>query len=78
MPKSARSISSNISSGFKARTGGKDYKVAYDDGLRSQIAAWGAVHGVPVALIVEFVVLVKDDLWQTKQKQIAEVSRRLR
>lgn len=77
MPKSARSISSNISSGFKARTGGEDYKVAYDDGLRSQIAAWGAVHGVPVALIVEFVVLVKDESWQTKRKQIAEVSRRL-
>jgi hypothetical protein len=78
VPKKSSSISSNISSGFKARTGGQDYKSFYDDSLRSQIADWGAQYGVQVALIVDLVVEMKDLSRQEKRQNIADISRALR
>lgn len=59
--KSLSSISSSISSGFKAKTRGEDYKTYYyDQGLRGNIAEISAQYSVPVALVVDLVVAMKD------------------
>ena len=59
--KATSSISSNVSSGFKKRTGGRDYKAYYDLGLRRAIAELGALGGAPLGTLVQLVVALKDE-----------------
>ena len=68
--KNLNSISSNVSSGFKAKTKGHDYKAYYNIDLRREVASWGAKYGVPVELIVKLVVAMKDESEQSKQNII--------
>lgn len=75
--KASSTISSNISLGFKKATGGKDYKLHYDDALRSGIASWGAEYGVPVSLIVDLVAAMKVAPRQEKLRVIDDISREL-
>lgn len=72
-PKASRTVSSNISSGFKKETGGQDYKEFYDDGMRSRIARLGAELGVETSLIVDFVVAAKDLDRDTKNECLDEI-----
>jgi hypothetical protein len=71
--KASRTVSSNISSGFKKETGGQDYKEFYDDGMRSRIARLGAELGVETSLIVDFVVAAKDLDRDTKNECLDEI-----
>jgi hypothetical protein len=71
--KLSRTVSSNISSGFKKETGGQDYKDFYDADMRSKIARLGANLGVEISLIVDFVVAVRDLDAATKDQMIDEL-----
>jgi hypothetical protein len=72
--KKLSSISSNISSGFKAKTSGKDYKqYYYDEVLRGKIAEISAYLGVPVSLVVELVVAMKDSGAKVQNQTINDI-----
>jgi len=71
--KVSRTVSSNISSGFKKETGGQDYKEFYDDGMRSRIAHLGAELGVETSLLVDFVIAAKDLDRDTKNECLDEI-----
>ena len=73
--KASSVVSSNISSDFKKQTRGLDYKSYYDPHLRSQIARIGAQFGVPIALIVNLVVEIKDESVESKGSIIEDVLR---
>lgn len=74
--KKLSSISSNISSGFKARTNGEDYKRYYhDEALRGRIAEISAYHSVPVGLIVDLVVAMKDSGARAQNQTISDILR---
>ena len=72
-PKLSRSVSSNISSGFKRATGGQDYKDYFDQNLRSRIADLGANLGVPTDLLVDLVVAIRGCPASQKSQMLNEI-----
>jgi hypothetical protein len=72
--KFSQTVSSNVSSGFKARTGGQDYKEFFNDMLRRMIANLGAIHGIPISNLVDLAVMLKDEPDAIKIKIISKIA----
>lgn len=67
-PKETSVVSSNVSSGFKKALRGEDYKTYYGIELRRTVAELGAYTGIQIPLLVELVVLLKDESESIKER----------